>query len=75
MFITNYAYNKLIRKKSHYLFSIVSQNNETIETCIGRLKIEKMEITQCLNSFVVKAFCNEIKNDTSISIKLTKTTL
>lgn len=74
MFITNYACKKSIRKESHHLFSIVQEDVETIEAYIKRFEMEKMEISQCRNSKAIEAFYKGIKRDTSLFIKLKKTT-
>lgn len=74
VFIANYAYNKLIRKESHNLFSIVQKNNETKETYMTRFKTEKMKILQYPDSIAIKTFYKEIKWDTSLFIELIKTT-
>lgn len=70
--ITNYTCNKLMRKKSHHLLSIIQEKDETIKTYMRRFKTEKMEINRCLDFIAIEAFRKGIKRDTRLFIELKK---
>lgn len=44
IFITNYACNKLIKKESYYLSSIIQKNDETKKSYMRRFKRENGDI-------------------------------
>lgn len=45
IFITNYVYNKPIRKESYHFFIIIQDNCETMESYMRKFKREKMDIS------------------------------
>lgn len=73
VFVTNYAYNKPIRKEFHHL-SIIQEDDKTIKTYVRRFQTKKMEISLWPNYIAIETFPKGIKCDTGLFIELTKTT-